>query len=66
MVTVGLDLHKRYVTACALDAYGVVLAEHRRLEPSLDALGCWRAVSDTATCRRRRGEPGGLIIVLVP
>ena len=38
MVTVGLDLHKRYITACALDALGTVLAEHRRLEPSLDAL----------------------------
>ena len=41
MVTVGLDLHKRYITACALDASGTVLAEHRRLEPSLDALGRW-------------------------
>jgi transposase len=41
MVTVGLDLHKRYITACALDASGGVLAEHRRLEPSLDALGAW-------------------------
>ena len=35
MVTVGLDLHKRYITACALDDAGTVLAEHRRLEPSL-------------------------------
>jgi transposase len=41
MVTVGLDLHKRYITACALDDAGTVLAEHRRLEPSLDALGRW-------------------------
>ena len=41
MVTVGLDLHKRYITACALDALGAVLAEHRRLEPSLDALCRW-------------------------
>jgi len=41
MVTVGLDLHKRYITACALDALGTVLAEHRRLEPSLDALCRW-------------------------
>ena len=30
MVTVGLDLHKRYITACALDDAGTVLAEHRR------------------------------------
>lgn len=41
MITVGLDLHKRYITACALDGSGTVLAEHRRLEPSLDALGRW-------------------------
>ena len=39
MVTVGLDLHKRYITACAIDDAGTVLAEIRRLEPSLDALG---------------------------
>jgi transposase len=44
MVTVGLDRHKRYITACALDASGAVLAEHRRLEPSLDALGAWLEV----------------------
>jgi transposase len=41
MVTVGLDLHKRCITACALDDAGTVLAERRRLEPSLDALGRW-------------------------
>lgn len=41
MITVGLDLHKRYITACALDNAGTVLSEHRRLEPSLDALGRW-------------------------
>jgi transposase len=41
MVTVGLDLHKRYITGCALDPSGSVLSEHRRLEPSLDALGRW-------------------------
>lgn len=41
MVAVGLDLQKRYITACAVDDAGTVLAEHRRLEPSLDALGRW-------------------------
>ena len=41
MVTVGLDLHKRYITGCALDEEGTVLSEHRSLEPSLDALGRW-------------------------
>lgn len=41
MVTVGLDLHKRYITGCALDAAGTVLSEQRRLEPNLDGLGRW-------------------------
>ena len=41
MVTVGLDLHKRYITACATDANGAVLAEVRRLDPTVDALGRW-------------------------
>jgi hypothetical protein len=31
MTWVGLDLHKRYITACALDDAGTVVAEHRRL-----------------------------------
>ena len=39
MTFVGLDLHKRYITACALDANGVVLAEVRQMAVSLDALG---------------------------
>jgi hypothetical protein len=30
MVTVGLDLHKRSITACARDDAGTILAEHRR------------------------------------
>ena len=41
MVTVGFDLHKRYITACALDTLGTVRAEHRRLEPNLEALCRW-------------------------
>ncbi|NUQ13564.1 MAG: IS110 family transposase [Gemmatimonadaceae bacterium] len=41
MVTVGLDLHKRYLTACALDHAGTVVAEARRLDPSVEALGGW-------------------------
>ena len=41
MVPVGRDLHNRDNTACALDASGTVLAEHRRLEPSMDALSRW-------------------------
>lgn len=38
MTTVGLDLHKHYITACALDANGRVIAERRRLRPDLDEL----------------------------
>lgn len=35
MYYVGLDLHKRYVTACALDSVGqVVAAKRRSREPS--------------------------------
>ena len=39
MTFVGLDLHKRYITACALDATGVILGEVRRMPVSLEALG---------------------------
>jgi hypothetical protein len=43
MVTDGLDLHKRHITACALDASGAVLAEHRRLEHALSQrVARWR------------------------
>ena len=38
MYYVGLDLHKRYVTACALDSAGQVVAVERRLGTSLEAL----------------------------
>jgi hypothetical protein len=38
MTFVGLDLHKRYITACALSDAGDVLAEARRLPVSIDAL----------------------------
>lgn len=38
MTFVGLDLHKRYVTACALDTDGAILAEAKRLAPDLDTL----------------------------
>jgi transposase len=38
MTFVGLDLHKRYLTLCAMDASGMVLAEVRRLPVSLVAL----------------------------
>jgi len=41
MIYVGLDLHKRYITACVLDALGLVLAEERRLLPELATLLLW-------------------------
>jgi transposase len=39
MTFVGLDLHKRYITACVLDAVGRVAAEVRRMPVSRDTLG---------------------------
>ena len=38
MYYVGLDLHKRYVTACALDSTGQVVATERRLPTAVEAL----------------------------
>ena len=34
---VGLDLHKRYITACALAADGTLLGEVRRMPVTMDA-----------------------------
>jgi transposase len=44
MTFVGLDLHKRYVTVCALDSTGGVVGEVRRMPVSLEALGDFLAV----------------------
>jgi len=41
MFYVGLDLHKRYVTACAIDAVGQLVAEERRLATDLVVLHGW-------------------------
>jgi transposase len=38
---VRLDLHKRYITACALDASGGLLAEVRQLATAIDAVADW-------------------------
>lgn len=43
MVYVGLDLDKRYITACALDTDGRVLAEDRRLTTDIAVLLTWLA-----------------------
>ncbi len=31
MIWVGLDLHKKYITACAMDEAGGLVMEHQRL-----------------------------------
>jgi transposase len=41
MFWVGLDLHKRYITACAVDDEGHVVAEHRRLAADVSVLLDW-------------------------
>ena len=41
MTFVGFDLHKRYITACALDASGTICAEVRQLSTSLEAVLVW-------------------------
>ena len=41
MVWVGLDLHKRYITACAVEDDGHVVAEHRRLPADAPTLVAW-------------------------
>ena len=43
MFWVRFDLHKRYITACAVDEEGRVVAEHRRLPPDVAALLEWLA-----------------------
>jgi hypothetical protein len=35
---VRLDLHKPYITVCALDSSGAIIAEAKRLAPDLDTL----------------------------
>lgn len=41
MIYVGLDLHKRYITACALDATGAILAQARQLSTEWSTLEAW-------------------------
>ena len=41
MTFVGFDVHKRYITACALDAAGVIIAEVRQLGTSIDVVLAW-------------------------
>ena len=41
MTFVGFDLHKRYITACALDASGEIVAEIRQLSTALESVLAW-------------------------
>lgn len=41
MIYVGLDLHRKYITACAVDSAGQVLATERRLPSMAAALRSW-------------------------
>jgi len=41
MICVGLDLHKRYITGCAIDAAGQLVAEERRFLTDLTVLSGW-------------------------
>lgn len=41
MIYVGLDLHKRYITACAVDATGTVVAQARELSTEWAVLARW-------------------------
>ena len=43
MTFVGLELHKRYITACALDAPGGVVAEIRQLATAIATVLDWLA-----------------------
>ena len=43
MYYVGLDLHKKYITGCALDSQGAVVATERRLPPVLETVLGWLA-----------------------
>jgi hypothetical protein len=42
MTSVGFDPHKRYITACALNAAGEIIAEMRQLSTALEAIVTWR------------------------
>jgi transposase len=43
MTFVGFDLHKRYITACALDAEGNLIAECRQLATAIESVRDWLA-----------------------
>lgn len=63
MIWVGLDLHKKYITACAMDEAGGIVAEHRRLlaaagaiRPFVRAVASQHGTSRTWPRRRTAGR----------
>lgn len=52
MIFVGLDLHKRYITACAVDAEGTIVAAARRLPA--DAADCRAGIVSLLLVARAR------------
>ena len=43
MTFVGFDLHKRYITACALTDAGEIIAEIRQLATALETVLQWQS-----------------------
>jgi len=41
MTFVGVDLHKRYIPACALDVSGALIAEIRQLATTIETVLDW-------------------------
>lgn len=41
MTWVGFDLHKRYITACALEASGTIVSEIRQLATTIETVLDW-------------------------
>lgn len=52
MTFVGFDLHKGYITDCALDEAGVILAEVRQLSTAFEAVLAWLGAAP-----REPGDP---------
>ncbi len=50
MTFVGFDLHKRYITACAMDATGAIIAEIRQLSTAWVTVETWLAACPAPVC----------------
>ena len=58
MTFVGFDLHKRYITACAMDASGAIIAEIRQRSTALEAV---LTLARGATGARDRRDGGHVV-----